>query len=636
MEKKYYVDFGPELLQLLGPNLYTNIYYVLGEIIANAYDADAENVYIIYDTNLNSIIIEDDGNGMSYQDVNNKFLPIGITSRSTSEDTFSKKFKRRRMGRKGIGKLAALSVSQKVKIITKQNGEKSGCILSLNISHKNNDGKYEIPSIPEDQIVFHKINNIDHGSAIIMENSRYSMHKSIESAKRNLSIIFPFACKNFKIHLINTVTSKEITIEDSTTELIELSDTLITFCDPDSKYDEYLDHLHDYFNKDRYYANIRNTLTENLLPIQKVLNYKKSALHKRISMINNSGNEKDYDLIIEGWIATYQSTRDKKKNTDFPVNFISLISNEKVGQLDILPDISTDRMQEAYVVGQFFIDLLEETELPDIAASNRQGYKEDDERVTTAKEQIKSYALKPILDLKSKATIEKNYLKQLNKDEQLRKSKLEFDTAIKKVIDDPEFKKVITNSDNIKTTLEQSWELKDTLKEAYRKVMISHNGDDKKLVDELEKILHFCGFRKDEIIYTSSSYYESGITGAYTNIYDFLKDFFVNTTKRNDLSIIYVLNDSFIHKWDPILEAGAGWVLDSKRYPIYTDTFNSIKSPFEVQAYTPCLKIGLSNKDVHYLANTIYQICQNSGKLDKTESDIIKYIETCTKLVEYK
>jgi hypothetical protein len=37
-DKRYFVDFGPELLQLLGPNLYTNIYYVLGEIIANAYD----------------------------------------------------------------------------------------------------------------------------------------------------------------------------------------------------------------------------------------------------------------------------------------------------------------------------------------------------------------------------------------------------------------------------------------------------------------------------------------------------------------------------------------------------------------------------------------------------------------------
>ena len=77
-DKRYYVGFGPELLQLLGPNLYTNIYYVLGEIIANAYDADAENVYIIYNSAKNSIIIEDDGNGMSYEEINEKFLPIGV------------------------------------------------------------------------------------------------------------------------------------------------------------------------------------------------------------------------------------------------------------------------------------------------------------------------------------------------------------------------------------------------------------------------------------------------------------------------------------------------------------------------------------------------------------------------------
>ena len=65
-DKRYYVDFGPELLQLLGPNLYTNIYYVLGEIIANAYDADAQNVYILYDTDKNTIIVEDDGTGMTH------------------------------------------------------------------------------------------------------------------------------------------------------------------------------------------------------------------------------------------------------------------------------------------------------------------------------------------------------------------------------------------------------------------------------------------------------------------------------------------------------------------------------------------------------------------------------------------
>ena len=41
MVKEYNINVDPRILELLGPNLYTNIYYVLAELIANAYDADA-------------------------------------------------------------------------------------------------------------------------------------------------------------------------------------------------------------------------------------------------------------------------------------------------------------------------------------------------------------------------------------------------------------------------------------------------------------------------------------------------------------------------------------------------------------------------------------------------------------------
>lgn len=636
MEKKYFVDFGPELLQLLGPNLYTNIYYVLGEIIANSYDADAENVYIMYNTENNSIIIEDDGNGMSYSDINSKFLPIGVTTRVNEETSLTDVKQRKRMGRKGIGKLAALSVAEQVKITSKKDGEKSGCILSLNISDRNEEGKYEIPSLNEEEISFVHINNINHGSAIIMENSRYAIHKSVKSAKRNLSLIFPFACQEFRIHLENTVTGETATIDDSVSDIVAASDALITFCDTDSKYFKYLTDFHNVFDKNRYYVKIMESLPDEKLPDKKILNKCETALHKNIKMTNRTGEDKEYDLAIEGWIATYASTKDKKKNTDFPVNYISIISNDKLGQFDILPDISTDRMQEAYVVGQFFIDLLEETSLPDIAASNRQGYKEDDERVIQAKELIKDFALKVVLNLKKDATTEKNYLRDLEKTEKLKASKEQFDRSIRTVIEDPVFKKVITNSETVKKELESSWQLKDTLNESYRKVMISHASEDKELINELEKVLHYCGFEKDEIIYTSSNYYESGVTGAYTNIYDFLQDFFVNTTKKNDLSVIYILNQNFITKWDPVLEAGAGWVLDSKRFPIYTDEANSILSPFPKTEYTPCLKFGMTEKQVHYLASAVFQVCQNARKTSRTEQDIFKYIENDTRLVEYK
>ena len=59
MGKKYKIEIDTRILELLGPNLYTNIYYVLAELIANAYDADAHNVYVISDEN--AIHVEDNG-----------------------------------------------------------------------------------------------------------------------------------------------------------------------------------------------------------------------------------------------------------------------------------------------------------------------------------------------------------------------------------------------------------------------------------------------------------------------------------------------------------------------------------------------------------------------------------------------
>ena len=44
MAKEYNINVDRRILEVLGPNLYTNIYYVLAELIANAYDADAKNV----------------------------------------------------------------------------------------------------------------------------------------------------------------------------------------------------------------------------------------------------------------------------------------------------------------------------------------------------------------------------------------------------------------------------------------------------------------------------------------------------------------------------------------------------------------------------------------------------------------
>ena len=100
---RYKMTLSLNVLNHLGLTLYSNIPSVLSEVVANSYDADAENVVItITDTR---IVIKDDGNGMSIEDINLKYLLVGYQKRKQGE-SFSPRFLRPVMGRKGIGKLS--------------------------------------------------------------------------------------------------------------------------------------------------------------------------------------------------------------------------------------------------------------------------------------------------------------------------------------------------------------------------------------------------------------------------------------------------------------------------------------------------------------------------------------------------
>src|SRR3989338_1497818 len=120
--REYKININPRILELLGPSLYTNIYYVLAELIANSYDAGAKNVYII--EKQDSITVEDDGNGMSYKEGDiEKYLDLAVETRKTEEESNVTGKKRKRIGRKGVSKLAALSVSENVLVMTVKNNE---------------------------------------------------------------------------------------------------------------------------------------------------------------------------------------------------------------------------------------------------------------------------------------------------------------------------------------------------------------------------------------------------------------------------------------------------------------------------------------------------------------------------------
>jgi len=120
--KSFTFEISLSVLNHLGRNLYRSFMTVIGEAISNAWDADAENVWIYINKEDNSFIIKDDGIGMTADDFQNKFLKIGYSKRRKGKCSPQKK--RPYIGRKGIGKLALLSCADRIAIISKKHGGK--------------------------------------------------------------------------------------------------------------------------------------------------------------------------------------------------------------------------------------------------------------------------------------------------------------------------------------------------------------------------------------------------------------------------------------------------------------------------------------------------------------------------------
>ena len=101
---EYRMQISLNVLEHLGINLYSNVPAVLSEVVANSWDADAEKVVVRFQKENNTIIIQDDGMGMTHDQVNDRFLLVGYRRRDGQPGLTEKG--RSPMGRKGIGKLS--------------------------------------------------------------------------------------------------------------------------------------------------------------------------------------------------------------------------------------------------------------------------------------------------------------------------------------------------------------------------------------------------------------------------------------------------------------------------------------------------------------------------------------------------
>lgn len=126
------------------------------ELISNAYDADAENVYIETDVpRFNTMTIRDDGNGMSVSTLVNMLRHIGGSAKRTSkgidlkvtdesDNSISFRKKRKLIGKIGIGLFSVAQLTRDFEIITKQSGTDFYLRAKVNLFNYSEDNVEEL------------------------------------------------------------------------------------------------------------------------------------------------------------------------------------------------------------------------------------------------------------------------------------------------------------------------------------------------------------------------------------------------------------------------------------------------------------------------------------------------------------
>ena len=341
------LTIGRDALDHLGVNLYNSVPAVLSEAVANAWDADAQNVAI--DIGPDSITICDDGHGMTRDDCNKKFLMVGYARR---KDGGRSPGGRVIIGRKGIGKLSLFSIADVIEIHTVKRGgaaDKAGFIMDINkIRAKIEEGHSPATTCELEEVDDSKI-KIGHGTMIKMTGLNRRIGRDAKAVRKNLarrfSIIDP-SC-NFNV----VVNGDSITVEDR-----------------------------DYLAKLEYVWYMGKEGDRMTRPCR----------CKRTEIGEAVGGGDGYR--VSGWVGTVR----KQGDLDDGNNRITIMARGKIIHEDILGNIREGGVFSKYIIGEIQADFLDTDDEEDIATSSRQSVIEDSPRFIALKDHIRASVIKEI------------------------------------------------------------------------------------------------------------------------------------------------------------------------------------------------------------------------------------------------
>ena len=155
------MEFDVYTIKHLGLQMYSTLPPVIGELVANGWDANATKVEITIpktpiDEQTSEIVISDNGIGMSDEDVRKKYLIVGRDRRENEQsDETPPPRCRKIMGRKGIGKFSAFGIAKEIDVESVKDGEVSHFRMNYDeLLEKAADRSIEFPPLDSTGTVF--------------------------------------------------------------------------------------------------------------------------------------------------------------------------------------------------------------------------------------------------------------------------------------------------------------------------------------------------------------------------------------------------------------------------------------------------------------------------------------------------
>lgn len=466
-EEKIYFNFSYFALKLLGKGLYNNPWNAIAELVANGLDAQATSVklYInMSDKKHSTIEILDNGTGMDYEDLAEKYVFMGKDKRQ--DKNISDDIRNSYMGRKGIGKLAALYLSKKYYLITKTNHSKEFVwVLDTKMSNES-----DIPHLEKENIKNIEIECINDwtqfetGTMIKLTDVDLTGigGQTIEGIKARLADFF----------LLDTLKSKiEVCVLDSQNsqkdfQPVEKSIAFKNF------YAFFNNTELDFSNKLAKTVVVTNPNYPEILDKKRPVQYidKNEFLTKGKDFFKLKNDELSSDKIeyeLKGWIGIHTSV-DKEdaqlndinflKNKAYKPNQLRLYIRKKLAVENFFDIYKNNQVFANYIEGEISFDILDDDKFEDIATTNRQSLIQDDKRVIKLIEIVKPIIGKLIrtrLQLSEEVKEEIKILKEVAEAKAEQEKKAKEKAEKEKKIEEEKRKELEIKHKKTQKTLEQ-------------------------------------------------------------------------------------------------------------------------------------------------------------------------------------